>query len=177
MLPTDLPADILQRAASIKLAVFDVDGVLTDGRLWYAADGSELKAFHAHDGAGMKRLAAAGIEIAVITARTSHVVSVRMAELGIVHVYQGRADKLVCFEHLIKALQLSPAEACYTGDDVVDLPAMQRAGLSIAPANAHPYVRERALWRTRLGGGNGAAREVCDLLLAAQGKLDLPAAP
>ena len=85
MLPTDLPADILQRAARIKLAVFDVDGVLTDGRLWYAADGSELKAFHAHDGAGMKRLLAAGVEIAVITARTSHVVSVRMAELGIVH--------------------------------------------------------------------------------------------
>jgi 3-deoxy-D-manno-octulosonate 8-phosphate phosphatase (KDO 8-P phosphatase) len=174
MLPTDLPADILQRAARIKLAVFDVDGVLTDGRLWYAADGSELKAFHAHDGAGMKRLAAAGIEIAVITARSSHVVSVRMAELGIVHVYQGRADKLACFEHLLKALQLDPAEACYTGDDVVDLPPMQRAGLSIAPANAHPYVRERAQWRTRLAGGNGAAREVCDLLLAAQGKLELP---
>lgn len=177
MLPTDLPADILQRAARIKLAVFDVDGVLTDGRLWYAADGSELKAFHAHDGAGMKRLAAAGVEIAVITARTSHVVSVRMAELGIVHVYQGRADKLVCFEHLLKALQLKPEEVCYTGDDVVDLPPMQRAGLSVAPANAHPYVRERALWRTRLGGGIGAAREVCDLLLAAQGKLDLPATP
>ncbi|WP_018974903.1 KdsC family phosphatase [Rudaea cellulosilytica] len=174
MLPTDLPADILQRAARIKLAVFDVDGVLTDGRLWYTADGSELKTFHAHDGAGMKRLAAAGVEVAVITARTSHAVSVRMAELGIVHVYQGRSDKLACFEHLLKALQLDPADACYTGDDVVDLPPMQRAGLSIAPANAHPYVRERALWRTRLGGGNGAAREVCDLLLAAQGKLELP---
>ncbi|MBS0516752.1 MAG: HAD hydrolase family protein [Proteobacteria bacterium] len=174
MLPTDLPADILQRAARIKLAVFDVDGVLTDGRLWYAADGSELKAFHAHDGAGMKRLAAAGIEIAVITARSSHVVSVRMAELGIVHVYQGRADKLACFEHLLKALQLEPADACYTGDDVVDLAPMQRAGLSIAPANAHPYVREHAAWRTRQAGGNGAAREVCDLLLAAQGKLGLP---
>jgi len=174
MLPTDLPADILQRAARIKLAVFDVDGVLTDGRLWYAADGSELKAFHAHDGAGMKRLTAAGIEIAVITARSSHVVSVRMAELGIIHVYQGRADKLACFEHLLKALQLDPADACYTGDDIVDLPPMQHAGLSIAPANAHPYVRERALWRTRLAGGNGAAREVCDLLLAAQGKLELP---
>ncbi|MFT3792591.1 MAG: HAD hydrolase family protein [Rudaea sp.] len=177
MLPTDLPADILQRAARIRLAVFDVDGVLTDGRLWYAPDGSELKAFHAHDGAGMKRLAAAGVEIAVITARTSHVVSVRMAELGIVHVHQGRADKLACFEHLLRALQLAPEQACYTGDDVVDLPAMERAGLSVAPANAHPCVRERALWRTRLTGGNGAAREVCDLLLAAQGKLDRPAAP
>jgi len=177
MLPTDLPADILQRAARIKLAVFDVDGVLTDGKLWYAADGSEFKAFHAHDGAGMKRLAKAGVEIAVITARTSHVVSVRMAELGIIHVYQGRENKLACFEHLLSALQLKPEEACYTGDDVVDLAPMQLAGLSIAPANAHPIVRERALWRTRCTGGNGAAREVCDLLLAAQGKLDIPAAP
>ena len=174
MLPTDLPADILQRAARIKLAVFDVDGVLTDGRLWYAPDGNEFKAFHAHDGAGLKQLAKAGIEIAVITARTSHVVSVRMAELGIIHEYQGRSDKLACFEHLLAALKLSPEEACYTGDDIVDLAPMQRAGLSIAPANAHPYVRERALWRTRLAGGNGAAREVCDLLLAAQGKLELP---
>ncbi len=177
MLPTDLPADILQRAARIKLAVFDVDGVLTDGKLWYAADGSELKAFHAHDGAGMKRLLAGGVEIAVITARTSHVVSVRMAELGIVHEYQGRSDKLACFEHLLSALQLTPEEACYTGDDVVDLAPMHIAGLSIAPANAHPLVRERALWRTRAAGGNGAAREVCDLLLAAQGKLDIATAP
>lgn len=172
MLPNDLPADILQRAARIKLAVFDVDGVLTDGRLWYAPDGSEFKAFHAHDGAGMKRLARAGVEIAVITARTSHVVSVRMAELGIVHVYQGRENKLGCFEHLLSALELAPGEACYTGDDVVDLAPMQRAGLSIAPANAHPLVRERALWRTRACGGNGAVREVCDLLLAAQGKFE-----
>jgi 3-deoxy-D-manno-octulosonate 8-phosphate phosphatase (KDO 8-P phosphatase) len=170
----DFPADILQRAACIRLAVFDVDGVLTDGRLWYAADGGEFKAFHAHDGAGMKRLARAGIEIAVITARVSHVVSVRMAELGIAHVHQGREDKLACFEQLLRTLDLAPAQACYTGDDVVDLPPMQLAGLSIAPANAHPLVLDRARWRTRLPGGGGAAREVCDLLLAAQGKLDLP---
>jgi 3-deoxy-D-manno-octulosonate 8-phosphate phosphatase (KDO 8-P phosphatase) len=174
MLPTDLPADILQRAARIKLAIFDVDGVLTDGKLWYGADGSEFKAFHAHDGAGMKQLMAAGVEIAVITARKSHVVSVRMAELGVVHEYQGRADKLACFEHLIAALKLAPEDVCYTGDDVVDLPPMLRVGLSIAPANAHPFVRERAMWRTRNSGGNGAAREVCDLILAAQGKLTLP---
>ncbi|MBS0590384.1 MAG: HAD hydrolase family protein [Proteobacteria bacterium] len=177
MLPTDLPSDILERASRIKLAVFDVDGVLTDGRLWYAADGSELKAFHAHDGAGMKQLRAAGIEIAVITARTSHVVSMRMAELGIAHEYQGRTDKLVCFEHLLGALGLTHEQACYTGDDMVDLPPMLRAGLSIAPANAHPLVRERARWRTRLRGGEGAAREVCDLLLASQGKLVVPTVP
>ena len=170
----EVPADILARAARVKLAVFDVDGVLTDGRLIYSDDGRELKSFHVHDGFGLKRLIANGIEVAIITTRMSHMVTERTAELGIAHVYQGRADKLACFEHLLKALQLEPADACYTGDDVVDLPPMQRAGLSIAPANAHPYVRERALWRTRLAGGNGAAREVCDLLLAAQGKLGLP---
>ncbi len=172
MSPTDYPADILDRAARVKLAVFDVDGVLTDGKLWYAADGSELKAFYAHDGIGLKRLMANGVEVAVITARSSNIVTERTAELGIVHVYQGRDKKLDCFEHLLHALKLTPEQACYTGDDVVDLAAMLRAGLSIAPPNAHPLVLARAHWRTQRGGGEGAAREVCDLLLAAQGKAD-----
>ncbi len=172
MLPSDLPSDILERAARVKLAVFDVDGVLTDGKLWYAADGSELKAFYAHDGIGMKRLLANGIEIGVITARMSHIVTERTAELGIVHVYQGQEKKLDCFEHLIGALKLTPDQVCYTGDDIVDLAVMLRVGLSIAPANAHPWVRDRAHWRTKLRGGEGAAREVCDLLLAAQGKAE-----
>ncbi len=172
MLPTDYPKDILDRAAKVKLAIFDVDGVLTDGKLWYAADGSELKAFCSLDGAGMKRLMANDVEIGVITARRSHVVSVRTAELGIVHVYQGQDQKLDCYEHLISALKLTPDQVCYTGDDIVDLPVMLRVGLSVAPANAHPSVRDRAHWRTRLRGGEGAAREVCDLLLAAQGKAE-----
>ena len=168
----NIPADILARGARVKLAVFDVDGVLTDGKLWYAANGSEMKAFYAHDGIGMKRLLANGIEIAVITARMSHIVTERTAELGIVHVYQGQEKKLDCFEHLIGALKLTPDQVCYTGDDIVDLAVMLRVGLSIAPANAHPLVRERAHWHTALRGGEGAAREVCDLLLAAQGKAD-----
>lgn len=172
MLPTDLPADIRERAAKIRLAVFDVDGVLTDGALWYAADGHELKAFHAHDGLGLKRLLANGIEVAVITARLSHIVTERMAELGVAHVYQDQKDKHACLTRLLQALGIAPAQVAYTGDDLPDLGAMQEVGLSIAVANAHPWIRERAHWRTRLGGGHGAAREVCDLILAAQGKAE-----
>jgi 3-deoxy-D-manno-octulosonate 8-phosphate phosphatase (KDO 8-P phosphatase) len=172
MLPTDLPADIRERAARVKLAVFDVDGVLTDGKLWYTADGHELKAFHVHDGLGLKRLLANGVEVAVITARLSHVVAERMAELGVAHVYQDQKDKHACLEQLLSALALTPEEVAYTGDDLPDLAPMQIVGLSVAVANAHPWLRERAHWRTRLAGGRGAAREVCDLILAAQGKAE-----
>ena len=172
MLPTDLPADIKERAARVKLAVFDVDGVLTDGKLIYAADGHEIKAFHVHDGLGFKRLLANGIEVAIITARMSHVVTERMAELGVAHVYQDQKDKRACLRRLVDALRLDADEVAYTGDDLPDLAAMSSVGLAVAVANAHPWVRERAHWRTRLAGGNGAAREVCDLLLAAQGKAE-----
>ncbi|MDR2012244.1 MAG: HAD hydrolase family protein [Rhodanobacter sp.] len=168
----DLPADIRERAARVKLAVFDVDGVLTDGKLWYTADGHELKAFNAHDGLGFKRLLANGIEVAIITARISNIVTQRMAELGVAHVYQDQRDKLACLGHLLHALRLEHDQAAYTGDDLPDLAAMRRVGLSIAVANAHPWVRERAHWRTQLRGGDGAAREVCDLLLAAQGRAE-----
>ena len=173
MPPTDIPADISERAARIKLAIFDVDGVLTDGRLWYAEDGHELKAFHVHDGLGLKRLRANGIEVAIITARISHLVAQRMAELGIVHVYQGQDDKRTCFDQLLHALKLEAAQCAYTGDDLPDLGVMCQAGLAIAVANAHPSVCERAHWTTRKVGGYGAVREVCDLLLDAQGKTGL----
>ena len=168
----DLPADIRARAARVRLAVFDVDGVLTDGKLCYSDDGRELKSFHVHDGFGLKRLMANGVEVAIITSRISHMVTERTAELGIAHVYQGQESKLACYEQLIHALKLTPDETCYCGDDLPDLPVMQRAGLAIAVANAHPWIRERARWRTQLRGGEGAVREVCDLLLAAQGKAD-----
>jgi 3-deoxy-D-manno-octulosonate 8-phosphate phosphatase (KDO 8-P phosphatase) len=172
MLPNDLPSDIRERAARVKLAVFDVDGVLTDGKLWYTVDGHELKAFNAHDGLGLKRLLANGVEVAVITARLSNIVTERMAELGVAHVYQDQQDKLACLRQLLHALRLDADQIAYTGDDLPDLAAMHVAGLSIAVANAHPWVRERAHWRTRLAGGCGAAREVCDLILGAQGKAD-----
>jgi len=167
-----IPDDVRERAVRVKLAIFDVDGVLTDGRLLYAEDGHELKAFHVHDGLGLKRLRANGIEVAIITARISHLVAQRMAELGIAHVYQGQEDKLSCFQQLLHALQLQADECAYTGDDLPDLAVMNAVGLSIAVANAHPWIRERAHWQTKLCGGAGAAREVCDLLIDAQGRTD-----
>lgn len=167
---TAIPAPILACAARIKLALFDVDGVMTDGRLIYSDDGRELKAFHVHDGLGLKRLIANGIEVGIITTRMSHMVTERTAELGIAHVYQGQADKLACYEQLIHALKLEPGQTSYCGDDLPDLRVMGRVGLAIAVADAHAWVRERAHWHTQRNGGHGAVREVCDLLLAAQGK-------
>lgn len=165
-----IPPEITERAARIRLAVFDVDGVLTDGRLWYADDGRELKSFHVRDGLGLKRLLANGVEVAIITARLSPIVTERTAELGIAHVYQGQDDKLACFERLLQALELEPGQVAYTGDDLPDLAPMQRAGLAITVADAHASIRSHAHWTTGLPGGCGAVREVCDLILAAQGK-------
>ncbi len=167
----DLPPEIKNRAARVKLAVFDVDGVLTDGKLLYSDDGRERKAFHVHDGVGLKALIANGIEVAIITGRISHIVTERTAELGIAHVYQDQDDKLACFEQIISALGLTREQCCYTGDDLPDLPVMRVVGLSIAVANAHPSILDDIHWQTKLAGGEGAAREVCDLLLSAQGKL------
>lgn len=159
------PADVRKRAARVQLAVFDVDGVLTDGTLLYTEDGRELKAFHVHDGLGLKRLQAAGITVAVITSRESPMVTQRMAELGIDHVYQGQREKLDVFESLCAALNLSADQVAYTGDDLPDLPLIRRVGLGIAVADAHSSVRDAAHWVTGQPGGRGAAREVADLLL------------
>lgn len=165
-----LPAELLTRAARIRVAVFDVDGTLTDGRLWYGADGREAKQFHVHDGLGLMRLQAHGVRVAIITARQSEVVATRAHELAISLVYQAQSDKRACLLALLQTLQLETRQACYVGDDLPDLPAMNVAGLAIAVGNAHPWVAEHAHWQTRKAGGDGAAREVCDLLLRAQGK-------
>lgn len=167
-----LPAELLARAANIRLAVFDVDGTLTDGRLWYGEDGRETKVFHVHDGLGLKLLQSHGVEVALITARISHPVALRAEELKIAHVYQGQRDKLACFRELLAALGLEPGQAAFVGDDLPDLPPMRQAGLAVAVANAHPWVAEQAHWRTGKSGGQGAAREVCDLILLAQGKAE-----
>ena len=169
---TDLPADLLARAARIRLAVFDVDGTLTDGRLYYGEDGRETKVFFVQDGLGLKRLQAHGVQVAIISARISHPVAMRAEELGIAHVYQGQGDKRACLRDLLDALNLTADQAAFIGDDLTDLAPMGIAGLAIAPANAHPWVAERAHWQTTRAGGEGAAREVCDLLLLAQGKAD-----
>ena len=164
--------DILQKAAQVELVIFDVDGVLTDGSLFFTDDGQEYKAFHSRDGHGMKMLRNSGVEVAIITGRTSQVVTHRMANLGIEHVYQGKQEKLPAFEALIAKLQLTPEQVAYVGDDVVDLPIMLRVGLAVAVADAHPLVLRHAHWHTPHGGGRGAARDVCELIMEACGTLD-----
>ena len=154
------------------MVVFDVDGVLTDGRLLLGDNGVEYKAFHSRDGHGMKMLARTGVELAIITGRRSQLVAERMASLGITQVHQGHVSKLPVFESLIADLDLSEAEAAYVGDDVVDLGIMARVGLAIAVANAHPLVLEQAHWCTPSDGGRGAGREVCDLIMHAHGTLE-----
>jgi 3-deoxy-D-manno-octulosonate 8-phosphate phosphatase (KDO 8-P phosphatase) len=164
--------DILAKAAQIKLVVFDVDGVLTDGSLFVGDDGQEYKAFHSRDGLGMKLLRKSGVEIGIITARTSEVVKHRMENLDIQHVYQGRLDKLPALEELLAKLGLSFAQTAYVGDDIVDLPVMRQVGLAIAVQDAHPLAKQHAHWQTPHGGGRGAARDVCELIMEAQNTLD-----
>lgn len=164
--------EILERAKKIKLVVFDVDGVLTDGSLFYGDNGEEYKAFYARDGLGMKLLMRTGVDIGIITARNSQLVKHRMDSLGIKHLYQGRLDKLTAFDDLIKKLNLSYEETAFVGDDVVDLPVMKKVGLSVTVQDAHPLVIDNAHWQTPLNGGRGAARNVCELIMQSQNNLD-----
>ena len=162
-------AEILERARRIRLVVFDVDGVLTDGRLYFSPDGPEMKVFHARDGLGIKRLRHHSIEVAVISGRASPVVARRMEALGVSRVHQGQDDKLPVLHALLEELALDPAACAYVGDDVIDLPPMSVAGLACALADAHPAAIAAAHWVAPLGGGLGGARAVCDLILGAQG--------
>lgn len=164
--------EILERAKKIKLVVFDVDGVLTDGSLFYGDNGEEYKAFHAKDGLGMKLLMRTGVQIGIITARNSKLVQHRMDSLGIEHLYQGRLDKLNAFDDLLNKLNLTYKQAAFVGDDVVDLPVMTKVGLSITVKDAHPLVIDQAHWQTPLDGGRGAARNVCELIMQAQNTLE-----
>jgi 3-deoxy-D-manno-octulosonate 8-phosphate phosphatase (KDO 8-P phosphatase) len=164
--------DILERASRIRLAIFDVDGVLTDGSLFIGDDGQEYKAFNSRDGHGMTMLRQTGVTLAIITGRSSEVVRIRMTSLGINHVYQGIQDKLMAYEELKQSLNLTDEAIAYVGDDVVDLPVLRRAGLAVAVADAHPLVQRHAHWRTASPGGRGAARDLCELLMEAQGTLD-----
>ncbi len=164
--------DILEKASRIKLVVFDVDGVLTDGSLYIDAEGRELKVFHSRDGHGMKMLQNSGVDIAVITARTSEAVAHRMDSLNIKHVYQGQQDKLTAFTVLLEKLALDAQHVAYVGDDVIDLPVMQRVGLAIAVQDAHYLVKKHAHWQTPSVGGRGAARDVCEMVMEAQGTLE-----
>jgi len=159
-----------ERVRAIRMLVLDVDGVLTDGKLYFDNQGNELKRFHVRDGFGLKLLQKCGIMVAIITAKTSASVTRRMQQLGIRHVYQGRENKLETFMHLLNETGLDAQQVCYAGDDWVDLPILMRAGLAIAVANAEGPVKEKAHWVTRQRGGEGAVREICHLILTAQGK-------
>lgn len=163
--------DVYHRAQRIRLAIFDVDGVLTDGSLYFTDSGEELKAFNVRDGHGMKMLQACGVRLAIITSRSSRCVELRARNLGIDLLYQGVADKLATFQELLAQLKLDVAAAAYMGDDVIDLPVMQRCGLALTVAEAPAAVKNHAHYVSQAPGGRGAVREVCELIMQAQGTL------
>lgn len=161
-----------QRAAQVALMIFDVDGVLTDGRLYYGAQGEALKAFDVRDGHGLKLLQAGGVEVAILTARRSEIVAVRMQELGIARVLQGAADKLAGFEQLRLAAGVDAARCGYIGDDWPDLPVLARVGFAATVADGCTEAKARAHWVAPAAGGRGAVRQLAEYVLRAQGRFD-----
>jgi len=169
--------DAFERAKKIKLAIFDVDGVMTDGSLYLADDGQEFKAFNSLDGHGMKMLKRSGVELAIITGRSSQLVALRAINLGVTHLYQGSEDKLTAFLELLEKTGHDPAECAYMGDDVVDLPVMRRCGLAVCVPAAPALVKQHSHYITQLPGGGGAVRELCELIMQAQGTFEMQLAP
>jgi 3-deoxy-D-manno-octulosonate 8-phosphate phosphatase (KDO 8-P phosphatase) len=165
-------ASILEKAKRLKLLILDVDGVLTDGRLFFDSGGNEYKCFHARDGHGIKLLRQTGVEVAVISGRKSNTVALRMKNLGIEHVYQGHENKISAFAEVLAKTGVTPEQAAHVGDDLLDLPIMMRVGFAIAVNDANFAVKEKADWCTNLPGGQGAVREVCDLIMQAQGNYE-----
>jgi 3-deoxy-D-manno-octulosonate 8-phosphate phosphatase (KDO 8-P phosphatase) len=170
-------SDTFDRAKRIRLAIFDVDGVLTDGSLYFTDSGEEIKAFNARDGHGLKMLQETGVRLAIITSRTSRSVEARARNLGIELLFQGVADKLAAFEELLAQLGLEAGVAFYMGDDVIDLPVMRRCGFAATVTDAPPVVKTHAHYVSRSRGGQGAVREVCELIMHAQDTLDARIAP
>ncbi len=163
--------ELFEVAKNIKLIIFDVDGVLTDGGLYFTDDGREIKKFNSKDGLGLSWLAKTDITVAIITGRNSPIVAERMKALKINHVYQGRMNKVETYHNLLSALQLNASQVAYVGDDAIDVPIMKEVILPVAVADAHKSAKAVAKWITTNKGGRGAGREVCDLLMEAQGKL------
>ncbi|MEZ5547044.1 MAG: HAD family hydrolase [Pseudomonadales bacterium] len=162
----------LQKAKAIKLLVLDIDGVMTDGRLYFSAQGEALKVFNILDGLGIKLLRNSGVEVAIISGRRSEALAKRASDLGINHLYQGREDKIQALTELITPLELSFAEVAHLGDDLPDLPVIRKVGLGMAVANAYELVKHHADWCSTAKGGEGAVREACDFIMSAQGTLD-----
>ena len=164
--------NLVEKARNIKCLICDVDGVLTDGLIFLDNHANELKAFNIQDGMGLVLLRAAGIEVAVITTSKNAVIDHRMKQLGIIHYFTGEVEKLTAFEKLKAQLGLTNEQFAYAGDDLPDLPIIRQVGLGVAVANAVPQIKEFAAWTTEKHGGRGAVREICDLILTAQGKFD-----
>ncbi len=159
---------VLEKARPVRLLVLDVDGVLTDGRLYLSAEGEELKVFHVRDGYGLVAVQQSGVTVAIISGRDCAAVTRRAAELGIAHVMQGVSDKAAALEKLMGSLGVDKHEVACVGDDTPDIAMLRKAGLPIAVADAHPGVISETVWSTTSVGGRGAVREICDLLLSAK---------
>lgn len=172
-----LPAPVIARAAGVRLMIFDVDGILTDGGLYFGAEGELQKRFNVLDGHGIRLLQQTGIVTAIISARSSSIVARRAADLNIAHVIQGAHDKRSAFDQLCAVTGMAPAACGFAGDDWLDLPVLTRVGFAASVPNAHAEVRARVHYVTRAGGGRGAAREICDLILRAQGNYEAALAP
>lgn len=171
------PEPLLAKAAGIKLLALDVDGIMSDGTVYFSATGDELKGFNILDGLGLKQLMAAGITVAVITGRSSPLTEKRMTDLKIPHLMQGREDKKVALEELASALNITPNAIAYMGDDLPDLPAIRYASLGVTVPNGYWLIKEHADYCTQASGGHGAVRELCDLLLTAGGHLSAALTP
>ncbi|WP_075182977.1 3-deoxy-manno-octulosonate-8-phosphatase KdsC [Pantoea sp. 1.19] len=163
---------VMQKAAAVRLLICDVDGVMSDGLIYMGNSGEELKAFNVRDGYGIRCLLTSGTDVAIITGRQAKLLEDRCHTLGITHLYQGQSDKVLAFRELLDKLSLSPEQVAYIGDDLIDWPVMAQIGLSVAVADAHPLLLQRADYVTRLAGGRGAVREICDLILIAQDKFE-----
>ncbi|MBK1873398.1 HAD hydrolase family protein [Marinobacter sp. 1-3A] len=171
------PESLLGKAAGIKLVALDVDGIMSDGKIYFSANGDELKGFNILDGLGLKQLMAAGITVAVITGRSSPLTEKRMNDLKITHLMQGREDKKIALQELVSTLGIAPENIAYMGDDLPDLPAIRYAGLGVTVPNGYWLVKEHADYCTHATGGSGAVRELCDLLLTAGGHLNATLTP
>ncbi len=164
------PEALAARARPIRIAVFDVDGIMTDGSLTFDSTGRELKTFHVRDGQGLKLLQNAGITLAIVTGRSSSIVDLRARELGIRHVIQGSADKLVSCQTLLEQLGLDWTQCAYMGDDLPDLPVLGKCGLALTVPEAPVVIRDQAHWVSPVGGGKGAVRYAAEMMLDARGK-------
>jgi len=162
------PEHLISVAANIQCLLLDVDGVLTDGRLYYNSQGEVSVSFHIQDGLGIRALLTHHLEVGILTGKNHPAVTHRMQALGVKHLYQGLSDKVPTYESLLKTFKLSESQVAYMGDDLPDLPILQRVGLSVCPADANPYVQETVSWVTRAKGGRGAVRELVDFILKAK---------